>query len=303
MLVARFSIIITCYNQREFIKDAVDSALSVCGADEQIIVVDDGSTDGSQQMLSEYHNAIHFVAMETNIGKGQARNRGASLATGDYLVFLDGDDAFLPWALEVYGRVVQSKRPKLILCRMSWFNGALPPISLAGSPHVVEIVEYEDYLRKDRPFGVSASSVVCERRSFQSVQGWSQDRAFMEDQDLLFRLGDSGRAIQVVSPPTILHRSHAGQAVRQVPPFIDALYRMIRDERLGRYPGGRRRRFERSALFGGLVFFWAKRSVRARLYWDAAKLIARGWPMVVAAILRKLSVVVKGRRLAETIDL
>src|SRR4029453_3291509 len=169
MLVARFSIIITCYNQREFIKDAVDSALSLRVADKEIIVVDDGSTDGSQQLLNGYRDAIHFVPLETNHGKGRSRNRGASVATGDYLVFLDGDDAFLPWALEVYGRVVQSKRPKLILCRMSWFNGALPPISLAGSPQVVEIVEYEDYLRKDRPFGVSASSVVCERRSFQSV--------------------------------------------------------------------------------------------------------------------------------------
>ena len=115
MWMPRFSLVITSYNQREFIKDAVDSALSLPNPEKEIIVVDDGSADGTQAMLRQYGEAIRLVCFETHQGSGAARNCGANLANGEYLVFLDGDDAFLPWALDVYERIVQAKKPKMIL--------------------------------------------------------------------------------------------------------------------------------------------------------------------------------------------
>lgn len=299
----RFSIIITSYNQREFIKDSLDSALSLRSPASEIIVVDDGSKDGSQEILRQYGDAIRLVCLETNQGAGAARNCGAALATGEYLVFLDGDDVFLPWALEVYRKVVQAKNPKLILSRMLWFKGTLPPVRPADDPHEVEIVEYRDYMRKDRSFGVSASALVIDRQSFQAVQGWSTDIWPMNDIDFMLRLCASGRAILVLSPPTTFHRAHVGQTINQVPPYIGVLYKLIRKESLGQYPGGQRRRFERSAFFGGIVFFWAKRAFKARLYWDAAKLLARAWPMVLAAVIRRLGVILRGRRPSETIEM
>jgi len=126
--MTRFSIIITSYNQREFIKDSVDSALSFRNAEREIIVVDDGSTDGTQEILRQYGEVIRLVCLETNQGAGEARNRGASLATGDYLVFHDGDDVFLPWTLEAFERIIQAKKPKLILGDVWWFQGMLPAL-------------------------------------------------------------------------------------------------------------------------------------------------------------------------------
>src|ERR1019366_8504283 len=103
----RFSIIITSYNQPEFIKDAVDSALSQRPGAAEIIVVDDASTDGTQEVLRQYGDAIRLVCRETNGKCSVARNCGAALARGEYMVFLDGDDAFLPWALDVYERIIE----------------------------------------------------------------------------------------------------------------------------------------------------------------------------------------------------
>src|SRR5438309_10887096 len=114
----RFSIIITCYNQSSFIRDAIDSALAQSYTDKEIIVVDDASTDGSKELLEEYGSAIRFKALETNEGPCAARNWGASLASGDFLVFLDGDDVLMPWALIVYSGIIRLKYPRLILCRM-----------------------------------------------------------------------------------------------------------------------------------------------------------------------------------------
>jgi glycosyltransferase involved in cell wall biosynthesis len=95
----RFSIIVTFHNQRQFIKDALDSALSQQKAEFEVIVVDDASVDGSQETLKQYGDAIRLLCLQENVGASAARNRGAAAATGEYLVFLDGDDAFLPWAL------------------------------------------------------------------------------------------------------------------------------------------------------------------------------------------------------------
>jgi len=303
MPVARFSIIITSCNQREFIKDAVDSALSLSGAHREIIVVDDASTDGSQDVLGHYRDSIRFFPLAINRGRGGARNHGASVATGDYLVFLDGDDAFSPWAMSVYQRVVQARNPNMILSPMLWFSGPLPKVESTAAAHEIRAVEYSDYLKKDRPFGVSASSVVVDRRSFQRVRGWAEDLVVLEDQDFVMRLGESGRTVHVLSPPTTFHRKHSGQTINQVLPFISALDDLIRREHAGQYPGGERRRLERYAFLGGLVFFWGKRAAKAGLWSEAAILLARNTLMVCVAILRRVRAVLKGRLPDEVIDL
>jgi hypothetical protein len=125
----------------------------------------------------------------------------------------------------------------------------------------------------------------------------------MNDQDLVLRLGDCGRTIQILGPPTTFHRSHAANSVHHVPPFIPSLYKIIHNERAGEYPGGERRSLERRALIGGLVVFWAKRAAKARLYGAALKLLARGWPLALVAVTRRLGVVLKGRKPCETIKM
>lgn len=291
----KFSIIITIHNQRQFLRDAVGSALALGRHDGEIIVVDDASTDGSQDILKTYGQAIRVLRLNQNGGASVARNCGTEVARGEYLVFLDGDDVFLPWALDVYERVIDLKKPALILGCMRWFKDTLLMRQPEETPDIINLVDYQDYMRKDRPFENSASAIVVNRHSFQSVHGWSEELFPMEDQDLVFRLGDSGRTILVLSPATIMHRAHPGNIVNQVPPFLSALQRLLERERSGFYPGGRKRRLERRALFGGLVFHWAKRASRCGLLWDAAKLVNQCWPMVLTALVRRLHILLVGR--------
>jgi glycosyltransferase involved in cell wall biosynthesis len=297
----RFSIIITFYNQRNFIKDALDSALAQQNAKFEVIAVDDASTDGSQEILKQYSDAIQLVCLETNQGACAARDRGASFATGEYLVFLDGDDALLPWALDVYGRIAQAKQPKMILASMSWFEGALPTVQLEDAPQEITIVDYGDYLRRDRGFGHSASALVIARQPFDDVQGWRMSSFPAEDHDLALRLGSAGRTIQILAPSTVLHRSHSSNTVNNIAACIGGVDNLLRRERLGNYPGGVRRRLERRALIGGVVIHWIRRAAKSRMYPDAVKLLARGWPMVLAALARRFAVVLNGRQPCETI--
>jgi glycosyltransferase involved in cell wall biosynthesis len=299
----RFSIIITFYNQRNFIKDAVDSAIALRKAGLEIIAVDDASTDGSQEILKQYRDAIQLVCLEANQGACAARDRGASLATGEYLVFLDGDDAFLPWALDVYERIVLNKQPKMILGTMSWFEGALPAVPAGDSPQEITIVDYSDYLRRDRAFGNSASALVVSRQAFEDVHGWLTSFFPAEDHDFALRLGASGRTIQILSPATVQHRAHASNTVNNISTCIDGVDHLLRRERSGDYPGGARRRLERRALIGGVVIHWTRMAARNGMYRDATAFLLRGWPMVLAAVTRRLGVLMSGQQPRETIKI
>jgi glycosyltransferase involved in cell wall biosynthesis len=300
----RFSIIITSYNQREFIKNAVDSALSQRHAEAEVIVVDDGSTDGTQEILEQYGDAIRLVCLETNQGAGAARNRGASLATGDYLIFHDGDDVFLPWTLEVFERIIQAKKPKIILGSMWFFKGTLPALQPGDTPREIRIYDYQDYVRKDRDINLALSKVI-ERQAFEGIEGWPTDYQVCQDIDFLLRLCTCGRTILILEPSTSFYRRHAVNDLKRkcVLLFILAMCKIIGRERSGKYPGGKRRSFERQAFIGWLVIFWAKEAAKAGLYWDAIKFLVRGWPMALATATRKSVARLRGRQVPETLEM
>ena len=300
----RFSIIITSHNQRGFIKDAVDSALSQRNAEFEVIVVDDGSTDGSQDVLRRYGNAIRLVCHETNQGVGAARNLGASLATGDYLLFHDGDDLFLPWTLDVFERVIVAREPKLILGGFWWFEGTPPILQPGDTPDEIRLFEYQDYLRRDRPFGKAICKVV-DRQAFEGTQGFPTDYPTLEDVDFLIRLSTCGRTILIQEPLTIFYRRHAENNLKRkyLAPMILAVRMMIGNERSGNYPGGKRRSFERKAFIGGMVLFWARDAARFGLYWEAIKLLAHARTMVFAAVIQRVGAILKGRQACETLQM
>jgi hypothetical protein len=117
--------------------------------------------------------------------------------------------------------------------------------------------------------------------------------------DLAAKLGYSGNSILVCSPFTVLYRIHVANTVHFVPPFLPMAHLMMNKERAGQYPGGRRKRFERYAYLGGMIFFWTRRALRAGLYGAALQLAVRGWSMILAAIVRRSIVRLRGRRPVE----
>lgn len=94
---SHISVVIPVYNQAQFVRAAVDSVLSQTDPPGEIIVVNDGSTDGTAPELARYENDPRVrVLQQENRGVAAARNAGAALATGGLLAFLDADDIWLP---------------------------------------------------------------------------------------------------------------------------------------------------------------------------------------------------------------
>jgi glycosyltransferase involved in cell wall biosynthesis len=94
----KVSVIIPTYNRADFIAEAIKSVLAQSLRDFEVIVIDDGSTDNTQDIVSTF--PVRYLWQE-NQGPGAARNKGIDLAQGQYLVFLDSDDVLLSNALEV----------------------------------------------------------------------------------------------------------------------------------------------------------------------------------------------------------
>ncbi len=105
-LPATFSVVIPTYNSAQTLARAIDSVLAQTYPAHEIIVVDDGSTDGVREVLARYDKQIIFLH-QSNAGVSAARNNGASIATGKWLAFLDADDTFVPERLALHARWIE----------------------------------------------------------------------------------------------------------------------------------------------------------------------------------------------------
>jgi glycosyltransferase involved in cell wall biosynthesis len=94
------SIVITNYNYARFLPESIESALAQTWADTEIVVVDDGSTDESREILERYGSRVATV-FKSNGGQGSAFNAGVDRSRGEVVIFLDADDVLTPDAVEV----------------------------------------------------------------------------------------------------------------------------------------------------------------------------------------------------------
>jgi GT2 family glycosyltransferase len=107
----RVSAIVPAYNSVRYLPEAIDSVLAQTYRDFEIIVVDDGSTDGTQGVLARYGDRIRVVR-QSNQGSAAARNAGILAARGEFIAFLDADDLWLPQKLERQMRLF-GERPEI----------------------------------------------------------------------------------------------------------------------------------------------------------------------------------------------
>src|SRR5690242_12732553 len=96
-----FSVVIPTYNRMRFLPSALKSVWYQTYQDFEVIVIDDGSTDETQIYLSSIGSKVRYIR-QTNHGPGAARNIGVQAAIGDYIAFLDSDDLWFPWTLDVF---------------------------------------------------------------------------------------------------------------------------------------------------------------------------------------------------------
>lgn len=133
MNMLKISVVIPLYNKVKYIQRTIKSVLNQTFSDFEIVVVDDGSTDGSISAINNYcgNNAKVRIISKENGGPSSARNRGVIEANGEWIVFLDADDILLPFALDYFWKL-RLENPDIDYFIGNFFMMTSTSISLAS---------------------------------------------------------------------------------------------------------------------------------------------------------------------------
>ena len=213
----RVSTIIPTYNRADILDRAVDSVLGQTFEDLELIVVDDGSTDATPELIDQYDDPrLTFIEHDENRGGSVARNTGIEHATGDYLAFLDSDDAWRPRKLE--RQVAELDRRSddwvAVYCDAEFVTADTGPVQRAagyfadhlGGPEAPteggsELVKH---VLADELHTSAGSTLLVRRETVEAIDGFDESFIRFQDPEFLIRVLWQGKLAYV--PQTLVER-------------------------------------------------------------------------------------------------
>ncbi len=211
--MTKVSVIIPTFNREATVLDAVRSALEQSYSCIEVIVVDDGSSDGTAKLLDDWSTKIK-VLHQTNAGPSAARNHGARHASGDILAFLDSDDVWMPDKIERQVALMDGYGQEMTccVCNSLIYNGIENKTRDAFSIAAIE-TEHDCAVWKN-PGEVLASRFLLfnqvaaiRRESFIKVGGYNSRIRLLEDHELALRLAALGGVWGIIPTPLVRKRN------------------------------------------------------------------------------------------------
>jgi glycosyltransferase involved in cell wall biosynthesis len=202
----RISVVVPVYNGERFLAEAIDSVLAQTRHPDEIIVIDDGSTDGSVALLERYPEVR--LARQPNAGCAAARNRGVALATGEAIAFLDQDDLWQPERLARQADALE-RRPELgfVVCAQENFltpSMNEPPAWL--DPRMLDTAQH----------GFGTNSLMVRREAFERVGVFDSSKVPIDDTDWFVRALDAGIGYLHLDQVLVRRRIHDSNLTGQV---------------------------------------------------------------------------------------
>jgi glycosyltransferase involved in cell wall biosynthesis len=186
------SVIIPAYNVVKYIGEAVESALSQTYHSIEVIVIDDGSTDGTLSVLERYHDKVRIFSQQ-NGGAGAARNRGILVAAGEYVAFLDGDDIWYRDKLETQITILSENKDVCLTSGMAdgidGSGGSMDiDLNYKGDVYDRPLHLYNELLLKGNP--IWTSSVVLRKTALKEAGFFDESKKRSQDYDMWIRLAE-----------------------------------------------------------------------------------------------------------------
>jgi hypothetical protein len=207
----KYSVIIPVYNRRAVIADAIRSVLNQTCDDYEIIVCDDGSTDGTYEMVSRIDPRIRLIQTPRR-GAGGARNAAAAVARGEFLSFLDSDDVWAPWTLRCVDAVVRQTHGAASVFLKPCYSSFAEAEVLGKFDGSCRWGLFPSFVHAPTKMPYGGGLLAAIRKDFfDSVGGFSEEKTNAEDRDLALKLNRICGYAVIESPVCILYRAHAGQ--------------------------------------------------------------------------------------------
>lgn len=267
------SVIIPTYNRRELVLGAVRTVLAQTRPVEEILVVDDGSTDGTGDALKQaFGDRVRHV-WQPNAGVSAARNHGLRLARGRFLALLDSDDAWLPEKTRLQVEWLQARPDHgMVLCDVARVD---------AQQRQTDILRRRDHLPEDGDIlkwvllspALVPASVMMRREVFETVGGFDERLATGEDLDFHLRVAARWKIGVVEQPLVRAMRGHDGLSSlgRTYDDYVAVIERAAAAA-VGRVPEDDRRR--------ALALAYARNArgmVHSRRWSDAWRLARKAW--------------------------
>ncbi len=190
----KVSVVIPLYNKRDYIARTIRSALVQHGfADYEIIVVDDGSTDGSDEIANSFEHRIRYV-WQPNQGPSTARNRGIEAALGEFVAFLDADDEWLPTKLASQMSYLE-QHPTVVWSSTNWLIsrvGKSKPLLATPRDANKNWVTLENWFSEHTGYNpkMLTSGVIVRSDVLREAGGFDPEIPAGQDTDLWLRIAE-----------------------------------------------------------------------------------------------------------------
>jgi glycosyltransferase involved in cell wall biosynthesis len=251
------SVVIAAYNAERYLADAIESCLQQTRVPNQILVVDDGSTDSTARIAESFRHRVTLVSSTANGGVSAARNLGILAATSEWIAFLDADDWFLPRKLETQMAAAEANPAAQVI-----YTGFLEQ-SVQGEVKAVPYFtpnELQECLLYLCPLGMS--STMVRKSALQQVGGFLSIPAGPEDWDLWLRLTQrhSSNAFVGVREPLMVYRRTPGSLSFNLRGMMEGRLHVV-DQHFPAQPANLRRTFMRRRM-RSFIFFDSSLALR-----------------------------------------
>lgn len=195
--MSSISVIVPAYNAEKYIAEALESILSQSLRPTEVIVVNDGSTDQTAEVLNSMTGIK--VVHQPNRGISYALNTGLALATSDFIAFLDADDVWLPNKLSI----------QMAELRLMNYSGIVfGQMEQFFSPDIDQAVKATLELPKQQLAGIHRSAMLIDRTSLERVSEFSTDHISAEFLDWYLRAKEMEIPVRLVDQPVARRRIH-----------------------------------------------------------------------------------------------
>ncbi len=208
------SVVIPTYNRSPDVVRAIESCLGQLGDYDEIVVVDDGSTDGTPEVLQRYVDRLPGIVRavrQDNAGVGAARNTGFEHAAGDYVLLLDSDDVLLPWAIRRVREAIELFDSPAVVASQTAFFDDEGEIDRGPAPHPAADVFPDMLAAWRRPPYLPGSGVAIRRSALDRAGEMVTACQCGEDIDLYLRLAREPGFVFYLNP---IHAQHRPRAAR-----------------------------------------------------------------------------------------
>ncbi len=208
----KVAVVMPCYNSSRYLGEALASVFAQTRAPDEVIVVDDASTDDSVEIARKAGATV--IASERNIGPASARNLGIASTSADLIAFLDSDDCWMPHHLATLLPAFEQD-PDTVFAFGRVRNYERPPVHITANLVAARDIFLELLVTNV----VVQSATIARREALRAVGGYPEGMRYSEDYSLWLRLAMNAR-VATTDAATCRRRTHEGQLSRHEYAFV-----------------------------------------------------------------------------------